>query len=357
MARRFEPDPPISLKSVSGWLLAWAACAVSAAVLIGVHLPIEQNGILVLAAVSVPWLWVLLLPAWVWAFFGDRWILRAALSLALLLSVGETLVMALPKPGVLRAQGNNAAIMVMSFSLWHNGPAFNLSEYARVIRAAKPDVLLLQEIDAREAEVLRKKLEPVGLVYSVSDNGTQLAVISRYPLTQTAVISDWTRMLQTEVAVPDGALTVWDAHFWRPGFARAGLGALAYDNEPEPQAGSAQQTSQLLRRIRAADGRLIVGGDFNIPALSPDHRSLNGVLEEAHMSAGIGLGFTFPATDSHKRTLTLLGIPLSLSAPIRLARIDHIFFSRHFIAADAEVLAGAGGSDHAPITAWLTWAR
>ena len=69
-------------------------------------------------------------------------------------------------------------------------------------------------------------------------------------------------------------------------------------------------------------------------------------LNEAHHEAGWGFGFTYPAPPHPiKDTPIKLGL---------LYRIDHIFYSHHFRAHQAQTLTTAAGSDHLPIVAVLS---
>lgn len=78
--------------------------------------------------------------------------------------------------------------------------------------------------------------------------------------------------------------------------------------------------SQLLeQRLNAESGPVIVVGDFNTPPFGPIHRQLAGHLQDAHIAAGTGFGFTFPG-DTHN--------PLALFQP--WLRLDRIHASNHW---------------------------
>jgi endonuclease/exonuclease/phosphatase (EEP) superfamily protein YafD len=89
---------------------------------------------------------------------------------------------------------------------------------------------------------------------------------------------------------------------------------------------------------------VILGGDFNAPDHSQLYGSIAGHLENAHRAAGSGFGFTYPASSAG--TWGPLPVPA-------LVRIDHIFFSDHFVALRAGTLEDSGGSDHHPVFAEL----
>jgi endonuclease/exonuclease/phosphatase family metal-dependent hydrolase len=85
-----------------------------------------------------------------------------------------------------------------------------------------------------------------------------------------------------------------------------------------------------------------------MPAYAPSYRLMTALLQDVNAEAGTGLGFTFPASRDHVRYQSVLGVNLPLRAPLRIARIDHLFVSRQFDVRSAQVLEDAAGSDHAP---------
>ena len=88
---------------------------------------------------------------------------------------------------------------------------------------------------------------------------------------------------------------------------------------------------------------VILGGDVNAPEHSQVYGLIAAHLENAQRAAGSGFGFTYPAAG-----LRLLGV-----SAFPVVRIDHVFFSRHFVALRAKTLQDSGGSDHRPVLAVL----
>lgn len=76
---------------------------------------------------------------------------------------------------------------------------------------------------------------------------------------------------------------------------------------------------EILLRIQAEEGPVLVMGDFNTPAMGPIYRMYAESLQDAHRSTGSGLGFTFPGDT---------GSPLALFQP--WLRLDQIFASSHW---------------------------
>jgi endonuclease/exonuclease/phosphatase (EEP) superfamily protein YafD len=87
---------------------------------------------------------------------------------------------------------------------------------------------------------------------------------------------------------------------------------------------------------------IILGGDFNTSDQSQTYRLVDQYLNNAHWEASCGFGFTFPSSSSRLKRKFL--VPL-------LIRIDHIFYSTHFIPTSSRTLNDSGGSDHLPVVA------
>jgi len=79
------------------------------------------------------------------------------------------------------------------------------------------------------------------------------------------------------------------------------------------------EARELLQRLEAEELPALVVGDFNAPAGGYIHGLLRGALRDAHLEAGVGLGYTFPGTTRN---------PLSGGGP--WMRIDYLFCDRHW---------------------------
>ena len=73
-------------------------------------------------------------------------------------------------------------------------------------------------------------------------------------------------------------------------------------------------------------GPVILGGDFNAPDRSQLYGMVSSVLHNAHGERGFGFGFTYPA---------VIRSPFGPAPAVPLVRIDHIFFTDHFVAVRA----------------------
>jgi vancomycin resistance protein VanJ len=76
---------------------------------------------------------------------------------------------------------------------------------------------------------------------------------------------------------------------------------------------------EIADRIRAETIPVIVCGDFNTPTFGPIYDDFANTLQEAHLVAGSGCGYTFPGDTAN---------PLALFQP--WLRLDQLFASRHW---------------------------
>jgi len=104
----------------------------------------------------------------------------------------------------------------------------------------------------------------------------------------------------------------------------------------------------LLKAIQNEPLPMIVLGDFGLSDQSSLYGQYAAVLDDSYREAGYGLGSTWPlaVTDDLMGTL-----PAIFPA---LVRVDYIWHSAHFKAAQAAV-GPALGSDHLPVVAQLGW--
>ena len=277
----------------------------------------------------LPWLLALIIPAIVMAALARRKWLVATLIVPFLL-IGLTFAPHFMPRSHAPLPHDAFSLKIMSHNLQFNNR--NANALADLIRQEQPDILLLQEFRQVLTSTLFLELAdlyPEGKLYIDVVNEPQhwggffQAVLSRYPLTRTSTEYNKGRAQKVMVETAAGPIAVWNVHpvppFMRP-----------------PQEHD-EQIRALVDDIAAMDSPLIVAGDFNATDQSASYRLLNRYLHNAQADAGRGLGFSFPAHE--------------IVPP--LFRIDHIFYSHHFVAYHAKTLSTSGGSDHFPIMAEL----
>ena len=246
------------------------------------------------------------------------------------------------------------ALRVLSYSTWATNRDVNADAIARMIVSARADVVALQEIDAKtlaNIQAALMTLDPKSTWHFVADFEIDLATLSRLPISITKVEALRTRLLQAQVLTSVGPVTIWNIHAFRPDFKQSGLSFLAYGGGDVAQPDTTGQIDWLADAASKVTEPMVLMGDFNFPYLSPDHRWLSRALRDAHWEAEWGFGFTFPASDAHARRINVFGRRFAIASPMRLAKIDHIFYNAHLVVREAHTLADSAGSDHAPVIA------
>jgi endonuclease/exonuclease/phosphatase family metal-dependent hydrolase len=279
----------------------------------------------------MPWLLVGVVPAAVWAWRSRARALFAVLGAsAALIAIAHLHL--LRRPDAVRPPAA-LTLSVMSYNTWsRNGDERRI---ARVVREAAPDLVLLQEIPAavfgRVVPLLRD-LYGGAAVHVAYEPAIRQGVVSRHPVDESVAVRGKGHVQRVVLRTPAGPITVLNVHAlrergWRQRYER--LAAL------------------LAEDVLPLTGPVVVAGDLNAPEHSQPYALVAAHLANAHRAAGSGLGFTYPAP-----ALRLAG----LLPAFPVVRIDHVFFSRHFVALRAETLADSGGSDHRPVLAVLALA-
>ena len=275
----------------------------------------------------MPWLLVGLLPGLVSAVLARR------VWLATTLAVPATLIglvyapLFLPRTSPALAENQN--LRVMSFNVWAGN--HNIEAIDNLLRQARPDVLLLQEVTpgmALNIQRIAPGLYPHGQYYWAYESDIGQAILSRYPLTPTAHSFEQGRVQKVVIHTDRGPVAVWNVH----------------PSQPVPYYWQYNQLRNLAHEITAESLPLIVAGDFNTTDQSETYRMVDEHLHNAHWDAGWGFGFSFP--DPARRFGGKVSFP-------SLVRIDHIFYSDHFYAARARTVSDSAGSDHRPVIADL----
>jgi endonuclease/exonuclease/phosphatase family metal-dependent hydrolase len=215
----------------------------------------------------------------------------------------------------------------------------NLTRVADVVRAARADVVLLQEVDRRtrrSGQIDQPDLLARQTGFSVAfgktldyDGGEYgIAILSRWPITEQALIRlavDPPQRRSGGSYEPRGAQRV---------VVRTLAGRLAVLNthlDASREDHYRQQEARgVLAAVRAVDPSVLVGGDFNATPESDVQAAIRQAgLRDVWLECGRGDGFTYPA-----------------DAPAK--RIDYLFLTGTMSCTRAEVLA-TSASDHRPL--------
>jgi endonuclease/exonuclease/phosphatase family metal-dependent hydrolase len=229
----------------------------------------------------------------------------------------------------------------------------NLNAITDVIRAASPDLVALQEVDAhwsarsnfedqavrlgealnmqvRFAQIYRNPPETPGA--PLREYG--VALLSRYP-----IVAFNNRMLsrvstQTPSTTPERMPGLLDAIVDVDGVNVRVLNThLDYRSEPAVRS---LQVTEMLELLRSSTGPTLLLGDLNAPPDAPELAPLLNVLRDSWRDE-FGSGFTYPATE-----------------PLR--RIDYVLASPHFRAHTA-IVPAVLASDHRPVVVELRLSR
>jgi vancomycin resistance protein VanJ len=275
----------------------------------------------------MPWLLVGLLPGAVWAGLARRGALAAVLGVSAALVIVIHAPLFRPRPAI--APRPAEMLEIMSYNTWSKND--DERRIAGVIRSRAPDVVLLQEtppaVFARLTAALRD-LYGERVLHWAYEPELQQAVLSRHPVEPRASMAEKGQAQQIVVHSPAGPITVFNVHPLR-------MGGWRYRY---------RQIAALLEEdVLPETSPVILAGDLNANDRSQLHGLIAERLANAHEAAGFGFGFTYPAA---VRVLATFPTP-------PMARIDHIFFSEHFVALRAGTVEDSGGSDHRPVFAEL----
>jgi vancomycin resistance protein VanJ len=317
-------------------------------------------GYVTIGYVIAPWAALASAAAFVFALLVKKPIAAQLMMFAIIMWASSVVSLLIPRTGTPVAADSGDRLRVMSFNAWldqTNPDPERASRVAELIRAEKPDIVLLQEVSERNLIALRADLLNLYGAESLRVTGSYsgFVVLSRFPLEPIDTDSEPTRRMRVLAQTPSGPVEVWNIHAYRENLL-GGNNALTYRDLNKHRT-LLEQAKWLTSRIESAETPLLMGGDFNMPLQAPAYRTLTSNLIDAHVAAGEGLGFTFPASARHLRIQPILGADLALSSPIRLTRLDHLFVNRQFDVLATRTLADSAGSDHAPIVADIRLVR
>ncbi len=200
---------------------------------------------------------------------------------------------------------------------WHNDDAQRIGRYLEEVRA---DVIALQEVEATELPELLAHLPSYPHAYATTPLRHGVVLLSRWPLDQAQsiqLVPGGVHVGKARVDWQGTWVTVIGAHLHWPVGARD----VSLRNA---------ELKQLLALAHDVSDPLVIGGDFNITAWSPNFQQVSSEQQIRDCAAGRRPPVTWPTM------FPLLGI-----------RIDHCLHSAQWEV--AQVVSGpALGSDHYP---------
>lgn len=274
---------------------------------------------------------VALPPLLIWVL-ARKWLTAGLLMPALvffLVSYGDLL---LPNAAV----PAGAPLRLLTHNL--HGMTDNLEPVHAIIRDANADIVALQELtDAAAADLIQTfgDAYPYRHLFTIGESVVGMGILSRLPLGDADYWEHGLGNIRTSFTFGETSVTFYNVHPPPPSVFR-GFDA----------SGRHAAIDLLIERLESEDGVLLLAGDFNMADQTDDYARLTGrfALRDAFRVAGVGLGPTFPNMGYASRALGY--VP-------PFVRIDYVFFSAPFQAADARVWTTSGGSDHYPVLATL----
>ena len=220
-----------------------------------------------------------------------------------------------------------------------------------IVRAERPDVIVLQELTPRYSERLRARLGdeyPFYMVAGIESANDGGGVYSRLPILDHVAfrLTDEGNVLQrVRLRTATGDLWLVNVHLISPRVeARRLRGRLPIPLDFQDELRD-QELELLAAEVRKLDGPFVLAGDFNSAAGSRPSRQFPASWRDAYREAGEGFGHTFPAGLNLWRE--------RLSIPFPLVRIDYVLTSAELTPRYASTPRIAG-SDHLPVLAELT---
>lgn len=226
-----------------------------------------------------------------------------------------------------------------------NDAAFNA-----VLATLQPDIIAFQELNTRQVDALRANWQARYPYMQLFPTGTPagMGIVSRFPFVATSK-PDFREEVGCNCQVVTinltgenmgRAITLINAHPWPPEIEfskpRHWSDLLALNTANQDPI-----FEQLLTRIAAVEGPLLVMGDLNTMPFQPNVQRIGERLTDSFVEAGSGLGYTFPAD----------GTAYNLPA-IPFMRIDYIFHNADWTV-KSFATGAADGSDHRYVVADL----
>lgn len=200
-----------------------------------------------------------------------------------------------------------------------------------VVRAHRPDLVVLQEVTASYAAALDRAIGdayPFSFRAGVETDHEGAGTWSRLPLSDPEAfrLGDWGNELhRVRVSTPWGRIGLYNVHLPNPtdpGNADEDRGLLAAMWAFDPARRDAELDA-LADRLAGDDAPFIIAGDFNVAAGSRAYRRWPTGWRDAFAEAGRGFGPTYPAPDHEHEG----DEPRWIKRSFALIRIDYILTS------------------------------
>ena len=202
-------------------------------------------------------------------------------------------------PGLISApsdppSSDESVVRILSWNL--GGDATPTVDFLAQLRASDADIVALQELTHEHAAAIRADPEltarfPQPALLPRGDAGG-LGLLSRFAIAD--AFDDRDPPFQNfELELPDGTLTVINAHPFAPRFPVGGPTPFPLAFDPTQRDADLLRIRATIERALAAGRPLIVLGDFNVTDREPGFGDLSRGLWDAHREIGQGTGSTW----------------------------------------------------------------
>lgn len=344
--------------------------------------PVSRRRTFTIIAEALVWIYAALIGAWWlgrWAWGDQFWLLAVLNSFPAWLFVPLPLILGLAAfsrrrmawtvasvplvlwlalfgwrflPQTRQVEATGAELRVMAFNLLYTNE--DVDSIVAAIRAAEPDLIALAELRPAIDAALTAQLGstyPYRTLQALPSARFGTGIYSRWPLAHLGSLQTGLglRSVAADIDTPVGAVRFVALHPRATLASGRSLEEIA-GNIREAFRGREQQVVAICGYLdQWGDRPVILAGDFNLTEFSDAYRCLTERLRDGYREAGWGYGHTWPDGKSDQP-------PFSLATRLPgLARIDYVFYSRHWRAVDARVLKTPTGSDHRPIVTTLRW--
>ncbi|MCC6179037.1 MAG: endonuclease/exonuclease/phosphatase family protein [Chloroflexi bacterium] len=252
----------------------------------------------------------------------------------------------LPMPPAPSVQGDRTRVRILTYNI--RSPNSDPEPLLAVIRAARPDVIAIQELTRGYADRLTAAIDAdypfvatagLGEAHAASGTWSRLPILDReafQPSPETNIMH--------RVRLSTGRQDFWlyNVHLASPWLERERLsGRIAVPSSFETWMRD-DDLAWLIRLTRDADRPYVLAGDFNTAAGSRPYRSFPPDWRDAFGETGRGFGDTFPTRVRLFRD--------RLTFDVSLVRIDYVLASTE-IEPHGAWIERIQGSDHEPVIA------
>ena len=236
-----------------------------------------------------------------------------------------------------------AHIRVLTLNLY--GSAVEREALVELLRTWQPDVVLLQEVTPRYAELVRPATVgeyPYGVEVGLDNRFKGGVTWSRLPLGPAERLNlgiSANALHRVSASTPIGDVWFYNVHLANPTSMLQDEGGLAVAIRRLDSDQRDLELGRLAAQTANVDAPYVLAGDFNVPAGSRAYRDFPPAWRDAYAEVGRGFGHTFPATVPGRRGAFWSAISLPL------LRIDYVLSSQE-LRPRAAWTRRVAGSDH-----------